>query len=307
MQNKASVVVGLSGRNLKDLDLFSKSDPYVIISRQTQPGGAFVPLRKSETINNNLNPDWKDFLIYESELGTGTNDDIEIEVFDDDGKPGKDRNDQSIGFIKTRVSKLKAGESFEIRSRKKGGVTGKVVVRTLRRNPGADSQPTAQTGNYPNSQSSGYPAAAGGGYPAPSNPGYPAPANPGYQSGPGGGSGYPPPATYQPAPGVYPTLPQGGAPGTGYPGAPPPSAYPGHATSGQPGMVYPHVPSPASATLPYPVQPGPGMVHQGQQQSPGPYPGQDNSGRKNSQGLISQMAGVVRPANPGGAGGFRLP
>ena len=240
---------------------------------------------------------------------------LRIEVFDDDGKPGKDRNDQSIGFIKTRVSKLKAGESFEIRSRKKGGVTGKVVVRTLRRNPGADSQPTAQTGNYPNSQSSGYPAAAGGGYPAAagggypalSNPGYPAPANPGYQSGPGGGSGYPPPATYQPAPGVYPTLPQGGAPGTGYPGAPPPSAYPGHATSGQPGMVYPHVPSPASATLPYPVQPGPGMVHQGQQQSPGPYPGQDYSGRKNSQGLISQMAGVVRPANPGGAGGFRLP
>ena len=33
MQNKASVVIGLSGRNLKDLDLFSKSDPYVVISR----------------------------------------------------------------------------------------------------------------------------------------------------------------------------------------------------------------------------------------------------------------------------------
>merc|ERR1712133_205368 len=94
MQNKASVVIGLSGRNLKDLDLFSKSDPYVVVSRQTQPVGAFVALRKSETINNNLNPDWKDFLIYESELGTGTNDDIEIEVFDDDGKSGRDRNDQ---------------------------------------------------------------------------------------------------------------------------------------------------------------------------------------------------------------------
>ena len=33
MQNKASVVIGLSGRGLKDLDLFSKSDPYVVISR----------------------------------------------------------------------------------------------------------------------------------------------------------------------------------------------------------------------------------------------------------------------------------
>jgi len=303
MQNKASVVIGLSGRNLKDLDLFSKSDPYVVISRQSQPGGAFVALRKSETINNNLNPDWKDFLIYESELGTGTNDDIEIEVFDDDGKPGRDRNDQSIGFIKTRVSRLKAGETFEICSRKKGGVTGKVVVRTLRRNPGAESQPTHQAGHYPaasSNQSSGYPAAGGGGYPAPVN------------SGNQGGGGYPPPANYQPAPGVYPTLPQGGAPGTGYPGAPPMVGYPGagypaQGALGQPGMVYPPVPPPASATLPYPVQPGPGMVHQGQQSSPGPYPGQGNTGRKNSQGLIGQMAETVRPANPGGAGGFRLP
>merc|ERR1712130_841555 len=304
MQNKASVVIGLSGRNLKDLGLFSKSDPYVLISRQTQPGGAFVALRKSETINNNLNPDWKDFLIYESELGTGTNDDIEIEVFDDDGKPGRDRNDQSIGFVKTRVSRLNAGESFEIRSRKKGGVTGKVVVRTLRRNPGAESQPANQAGNYParSNQSSGYPAAGGGGYPAPAN---------------SGGCGYPPPANYQPAPGVYPTLPQGGAPGTGYPGAPPMVGYPGPGypvqgtVGGQPAtaMVYPPVPPPASATLPYPVQPGPGMVHQDQQSaSPGQaYPGQWNSGRKNSQGLISQMAQTVSPANPGGAGGFRLP
>jgi len=316
MQNKASVVIGLSGRNLKDLDLFSKSDPYVVISRQTQPGGAFQALRKSETINNNLNPDWKDFLIYESELGTGTNDDIEIEVFDDDGKPGRDRNDQSIGFIKTRVSRLKAGETFEICSRKKGGVTGKVVVRTLRRNPGAESQPATQAGNYPASsnQSRGYPVAGGG---------YPAPANSGYQTNASGGSGYPPPANYQPAPGVYPTLPQGGAPGTVYPGSPPMVGYPGpgypaQGAVAQPGMVYPTVPPPASATLPYPVQPGPGMVHQGQQASPGsfpgqgnypgPYPGQQvNSGRKNSQGLISQMAATVRPTNPGGAGGFRLP
>merc|ERR1719397_2069318 len=179
----------------------------------------------------------------------------------------------------TRVSKLKAGETFEICSRKKGGVTGKVVVRTLRRNPGAESQPTNQAGNYPasSSQSNSYPAAGGGGYPAP--------ANSVYQANVSGGSGFPPPANYQPATGVYPTLPQGGAPG--------------------------------SATLPYPVQPGPGMVHQGQHPSPGPYPGQGNptgpypgqanSGRKNSQGLISQMAATVRPANPGGAGGFRLP
>ena len=190
------------------------------------------------------------------------------------------------------------------------------MVRTLRRNPGAESQPATQAGNYPASsnQSRGYPVAGGG---------YPAPANSGYQTNASGGSGYPPPANYQPAPGVYPTLPQGGAPGTVYPGSPPMVGYPGpgypaQGAVAQPGMVYPTVPPPASATLPYPVQPGPGMVHQGQQASPGsfpgqgnypgPYPGQQvNSGRKNSQGLISQMAATVRPTNPGGAGGFRLP
>ena len=30
---KASLVLGLSGRGLRDLDLFSKSDPYVVLSR----------------------------------------------------------------------------------------------------------------------------------------------------------------------------------------------------------------------------------------------------------------------------------
>ena len=35
-------------------------------------------LKTVSLFQNNLNPDWKDFLIYESELGTGTNDDIEL-------------------------------------------------------------------------------------------------------------------------------------------------------------------------------------------------------------------------------------
>ena len=171
MQNKASVVIGLSGRNLKDLDFFSKSDPYVIISRQTQPGGELLVLRKSETIQNNLNPDWKEFLFYEAELGTDPKDEIEIEVFDDDGKPGRDSCDQSIGFIKTRVLNLKAGETFEICNRKKGGVTGEIVVRTLRRNPGGESEAS----KYPTSRSQnsgGYPAADGAGYPPPANSSY---------------------------------------------------------------------------------------------------------------------------------------
>lgn len=282
------LVLGLSGRQLKDLDLFSKSDPYVVISRQSQPGGPWTPIRTSETIQNNLNPDWKDIVLDEAELGEGSNDDIQFEVFDDDGKPGKDRKDQSIGFVQTRVSQLRQGGILNIKDRKKGKDTGKITVRTFRRNsPGTNKASGTSKG--------GYPAAGGYPTPAPSNQGYPAPATGGYPS-PGGGA---------------------------YPG----SAAGGFSAPGQSG-IYPSVPPVAELGLPYPAQPPhPGLVapYPGAPQNSGypggapggaPYPGGPSQGggypggepmRKTSQGLISQMQNKVTPNNSNGAGGFRIP
>jgi len=324
---KASLVLGLSGRGLRDLDLFSKSDPYVVLSRQASPGGAWVAVRTSETINNNLNPDWKEFLIPEAELGTGPNDDIQLEVFDDDGKPGKDRTDQSIGFLKTRVSRLVQGQTLTLHCRKKGKEVGRIMVRSLKRNPGTQA---ATKGAYP-APAGGYPApsAPAGGYPAPSAPaggypvpggGYPAPAG-GYPAPAGGypapAVGYPAPSAGYPAPsGDYPTAPAGHpasaggftlapAPGSvpgGYPGAPPLPAegapYPAPAQG-----IYPAVPPAASAALPYPVHPSAGMVHHAPHHAPPGAPQQ--AGKPEGRtGLIGQMQGVLAP---GQGGGFRLP
>ena len=47
--NKSSVALGLNGAKLKNKDLFSKSDPYVVISRSTSGGQGWVPIRTSET------------------------------------------------------------------------------------------------------------------------------------------------------------------------------------------------------------------------------------------------------------------
>ena len=44
----ATICLGLSGRKLKDKDLFSKSDPYVVISRPNM-GGGFTNILISET------------------------------------------------------------------------------------------------------------------------------------------------------------------------------------------------------------------------------------------------------------------
>jgi hypothetical protein len=46
-------------RNLKDLDFFSKSDPYVKISyRRDFNCKNYLVLGRTETINNNLNPNF---------------------------------------------------------------------------------------------------------------------------------------------------------------------------------------------------------------------------------------------------------
>ena len=45
---KRSLALGLNGRKLTDKDIFSKSDPYVVISRPL-PSGGWTPIRTSET------------------------------------------------------------------------------------------------------------------------------------------------------------------------------------------------------------------------------------------------------------------
>ena len=87
--NTSSVALGLNGVRLKNKDLFSKSDPYVVISRSTLGGRGWVPIRTSETkqvkavvsnyqcnFQNNLNPEWSEFLIYKTELPARDDEDL---------------------------------------------------------------------------------------------------------------------------------------------------------------------------------------------------------------------------------------
>lgn len=85
----------LSCRNLRDLDVFSKSDPYIRVSfKRDFSHNKFSILGKTETVQNNLNPNFsKSFVvdyIFESRQ------DIRFDVFDDDGKGD---NDDYIGYV----------------------------------------------------------------------------------------------------------------------------------------------------------------------------------------------------------------
>ena len=49
----------ISGRKLKDLDVFSKSDPICILSEFNERSGQWVRLGQTEQIKDDLNPDFK--------------------------------------------------------------------------------------------------------------------------------------------------------------------------------------------------------------------------------------------------------
>ena len=48
-----------SARKLKDLDFFSKSDPYLTFSMQRSFHGNIDKIGRTETAPNTVNPNWK--------------------------------------------------------------------------------------------------------------------------------------------------------------------------------------------------------------------------------------------------------
>jgi hypothetical protein len=98
--------LALRGIKLKNVDgMFSKSDPFVVVSAQSDSAGGRVwaPVYRSECIKNNLNPVWKEFSIPVEKLGSGDkNTPIQIEVYDWE-KSGKH---QAMGKFQTSINGL---------------------------------------------------------------------------------------------------------------------------------------------------------------------------------------------------------
>jgi len=132
----ATICLGLSGRQLKDKDFFSKSDPYVVISRPNM-GGGFTNVLISETKKNTLNPDWDEFMFQQDKLnGNDKELNLKIEVYDDDGKKGPDPKDELIGTAFYSLKKLEAaavlGTTLPITDGKKKKPSGQLLVRSYR-------------------------------------------------------------------------------------------------------------------------------------------------------------------------------
>jgi len=154
-KSKQMVRLRFSGRKLADLDFWTKSDPYLVISRPKSTGN-FQMIRRTETVWNNLNPDWKLLYISTAELcGDDFNMNLKIEVFDED----RNSRDDFIGSVDISLSYLlKISTQSEPKLLlKKGSVTrGMLVVQECRFEDMVDSESERKfsTSSYPNSANS---------------------------------------------------------------------------------------------------------------------------------------------------------
>jgi len=100
-QSNLEVTFAIEGKNLDKMDLFGKSDPYIVINQRV--GTNLVPVHKTETIMKTLNPIWHPFTLSAQKLCGGDLDrPIVFDCYDWD----KHSADDQIGVAETTLRQI---------------------------------------------------------------------------------------------------------------------------------------------------------------------------------------------------------
>jgi Ca2+-dependent lipid-binding protein len=113
-----------SASALANMDgMFSKSDPFLVISRLREDGASWTQVHRTETINNNLNPNWRRVELPMQQLCNGDyRRPLSLQVFDEDSGG----RSELIGQVQTTLEEIqsKRGTNFVLHNealRKKKG------------------------------------------------------------------------------------------------------------------------------------------------------------------------------------------
>jgi len=143
------VKLKFEGRKLEDLDFWTKSDPYLTLSRPDKSGSGYVQVRRTETIWNNLNPSWKVLYIPTSELCDGNLQmPLNVEVFDED----RNSRDDLIGRVELTLSDLQnlANSGSPVTLKKGPKSRGQLFVRECQfEEPSSEHERKASITAYP--------------------------------------------------------------------------------------------------------------------------------------------------------------
>lgn len=123
------VEISVSCRGLRDLDTFSKSDPMCVLFTRDAKTGQYFEFGRTETINDNLNPDFvKKFIInYYFEESQK----LKFEIYDVDSKSSRLSDHDFLGRTECTLGEIVAsGGNFERALLGPVKNNGKIIIRS---------------------------------------------------------------------------------------------------------------------------------------------------------------------------------
>jgi hypothetical protein len=113
----------VSGRKLKDLDTFSKSDPCCVLAEAS--GNDWVTRGQTEQIMDSLNPDFRSFFTLEYYFEKVQR--VKFKMIDGDGHGDYD----TIGYCETTIGKIMGSkaQTFKAQLEHDGKKCGEIIIR----------------------------------------------------------------------------------------------------------------------------------------------------------------------------------
>ena len=100
----STVELSLKGKDLADMDLFSKSDPFCVLYIKDSKSGGWICIDRTETIDNTLHPEWQKKFVLQYKFEERQL--LKFEVYDADDKSTNLDNHDFIGATEISLGEI---------------------------------------------------------------------------------------------------------------------------------------------------------------------------------------------------------
>ena len=140
----SKIELSIYATNLKDMDLFSKSDPRCVLFEKRS--GNWVEIDRTETISNNLNPKWekKFYLNYNPQSPQ----ELKFEIYDWDTNSTQLNRQDFLGRTEISLGTILTSPGKQLSSFLKDGGGGKLTILSEEINPNARGRVSLQLAGH---------------------------------------------------------------------------------------------------------------------------------------------------------------
>ena len=118
--------LSISCRNLRDEDMFSKSDPFCVLSEKETVGGTWTEVGRTEKIDDSHDPAWqKKFVL---QYNPRITQELKFEIYDWDSKSQELKRQDALGLVEVSLGTIISSPGKQFISSLKQGKGGRITI-----------------------------------------------------------------------------------------------------------------------------------------------------------------------------------